>query len=1768
MAIIGDDAPPGAANKPQVDAADFQLVEPGTLSSELDIVTTTDVGSLIPLGNTSIVSDLLQREFQDPADDAINAMTVGPILVVADFFSTIASSFGAVDDDFLQQRLNEFAPKTAAFYANNKGGIGFTAAVAGAIIPGTLAVRAIQGTSFLGRAAQGIPLIERLFVNSARTEKLNKALRLSAKLQGRLGTRSPVDFDLRHQQLIRATKFNAVQKGLKESLAFEAAFALTQNSSDVLFPEEFTLFDNLLFAGAGIGIGVGLEVIFARKLIRGAVKETAREAAATLNPGDLPLKLVTGAPDSLDATVTILSLHMAALRNQITLAHTADGVVKAPTLVSNLNKEIQATGIQLNDLFDRIGRRSFAGITDKTALNAQQRGTLRTLLDEDPSSLAGLKYIEPYSVDRQLNFDFRAVYEDQVKQLRDQLNVNFGRLESASAKAEPIIRANIKKIREQLVVIADQQTFVARSDGLVTLEDDFARVTDLPGLRRTSITRGEGATAVTEFSVRVKAGADTIETQVDTRLELALPKDQQNKALFELSTLDISAHNLGFAAFAQYLDNIHSIGEVLTPLAISRATPLYKLDVIDTLLDSGKLFERELVFAKDLGREDLKMLIIQKKFDAFNQLKDQRTALEIGAKRLNVPPSAFSDSEIAYRLNLPTARFGELSPMHLFFEQERLVGRKNFDSFSINELMEQVSASSTFLDEAVDFFDQSIQFRGNTFTAPLTAEGEFLQPMLVLRKNLEPQTVTKTALAEDLLARRAEIIEVLSSRLNPNVPVGSVENSLVGNVTAMTVKNPAAAIAADVDLLHQSALSGSGFTLTGRQQARDVEVLQAIGDIGTLAEKQARSFSGSMFAANNKRLAEQGENITHEAVLNKLLQKDNSLDLFDLERFVQARRFGWDLDEAAIQLPNGRWEFTLDHGSNFNKKRFKEIFGFRAELPKGTRMPSADSVTITDLNAGTASLNVSELAFRGIEALRDSGSRLLDERNLLFRALGLPEINKKAFHVPPPNLSGKHVTWIISPSEGVDALKRPIIGNTAKDLELRKASPEVRKFMQENPNAHFLDQDAVKLFSIAEERAFYELRDFSDPVRSRGAPTSGALSSPVTTSGQETLRQVTQALNNEVNNITRQTLQLLFEGPLSYAQRANLVLKANDETVRTIFDQYLDTLLSTSPLRRDPTVGKFYTQIETMADRTLEGLWESTQRFGVKEGLIRSVHRAVNPGFEQKEFKKFKDSLGDFFPFSNTTEFIESSFRVRPPTPVRQHLAGLNFLTSTLTLRLFELGHPLLNLSGVVATMPAVISALKRGSTENITEWQARIGAFGSIIPLDKPIGVLNSVRLMASAAHMPFTAEGRAVLETAKRFGLIRQEVAEIHRTIGQIKGKSDLRILAERATEFASTASDRSEDMARAWAHLAGAKIGKQIGLTDDLPLHTFAHRFANEVIGDYRASNRPLIFQGAAGMPLGLFQTYIWNYYQRLFRYIESRDVRSAAVQFGMQAAVFGGVTIPGYQVFNSMFIQAQDGKQTPVDAIQSAYGPATADMIMFGTFSNIPKLFGGDGISLFTRGDTTPRIPVIEGVENVPVVNMANNFYQMLAKSIGQIMGEGGTGFDTQKQLELIGTYFQNRPIRGLAEVFAGVSVDRRANLIEEDVRTGIGIAARIFGLRPLGSEKRREALRRVRTTEISQQAHRARLREGLKSAFRSGSLDADLLTDAIQNYVVQGGSADNFPNFIKQTFVSAVTPQDKVKLREMFRRGDLDQSLRLLNAGVNLGAGDENFKFSD
>jgi hypothetical protein len=122
----------------------------------------------------------------------------------------------------------------------------------------------------------------------------------------------------------------------------------------------------------------------------------------------------------------------------------------------------------------------------------------------------------------------------------------------------------------------------------------------------------------------------------------------------------------------------------------------------------------------------------------------------------------------------------------------------------------------------------------------------------------------------------------------------------------------------------------------------------------------------------------------------------------------------------------------------------------------------------------------------------------------------------------------------------------------------------------------------------------------------------------------------------------------------------------------------------------------------------------------------------------------------------------------------------------------------------------------------------------------------------------------------------------------------------------------SDKSEAFSRQWGMYAGRRVAESMGIHDVDQQIAFAHDLTNKIIANYDPRNRPEIFQGALGAPLGLFQSYVLNYYQRMFRYLETGNGRAVATQYAAQAGVFGVGSVPGWSALNWAFFDHQQAE----------------------------------------------------------------------------------------------------------------------------------------------------------------------------------------------------------------------------------------------------------------
>jgi hypothetical protein len=361
----------------------------------------------------------------------------------------------------------------------------------------------------------------------------------------------------------------------------------------------------------------------------------------------------------------------------------------------------------------------------------------------------------------------------------------------------------------------------------------------------------------------------------------------------------------------------------------------------------------------------------------------------------------------------------------------------------------------------------------------------------------------------------------------------------------------------------------------------------------------------------------------------------------------------------------------------------------------------------------------------------------------------------------------------------------------------------------------------------------------------------------------------------------------------------------------------------------------------------------------------------------------------------------------------------------------------------------------------------------------------------------------------------------------------------------DFLSTPTDWSEEMSRAVSYSMFYGIGKRtMKLSDDAAV-TFAHKYANDVVGDYRATNRPQIFQGATGMPFGLFTTWAWNFIQRTFGDLEGGRLGAVSVQAGMQAFLFGVDSMPGYETATNVLTSSYDGKTNIVDTLDNAFGSDMVNYAASGFLSNIPKMFGAsDGIAIGNRGSVgVPALfnPGSSMEDLVPSVRTTKTLVDGFAQAVSSLRENGN--LNGRELAEIVSTNAVNGSLKNAAQIGLGYSVDRSGQLINSDTRRFPDLLARSFELRTLNESRKFKEMSRDRLVNEQKAEHGRRINKRLRAASRGSGISDDDLNDILTDGFRAGFSLTQLKNKIRQSAIIGQYEISERKLIEALKRND-------------------------
>ena len=328
-------------------------------------------------------------------------------------------------------------------------------------------------------------------------------------------------------------------------------------------------------------------------------------------------------------------------------------------------------------------------------------------------------------------------------------------------------------------------------------------------------------------------------------------------------------------------------------------------------------------------------------------------------------------------------------------------------------------------------------------------------------------------------------------------------------------------------------------------------------------------------------------------------------------------------------------------------------------------------------------------------------------------------------------------------------------------------------------------------------------------------------------------------------------------------------------------------------------------------------------------------------------------------------------------------------------------------------------------------------------------------------------------------------------------------------------------------------------------------FARDFMDSAIGNYTSSQRPALFQGTLGQGLGLFQTYMLTFAQNLYRNVEEKNLRAIGSMFAAQTVAFGAGSYPGFnaisQVVGTYFSDDNVDLKT---GMLRALPEGLEDFIVYGAPSSIGHLFGqpGGGPGLYGRGELSVRAP---DPSPMAALNMASSAYQSLqhmVKAMGSPTEDLPRAFGEALSMQTV-----NRPLARWSEIASGYSVTGTGQTIAtpEEVRTTIGIGARLASTRPLQEMKMRDAIHLNSYYGMQDRDKRLKVTQQLRVAIRNNTLNDSLLTELAEEYMRTGT-----PQGWRAAVQEAIIYTERSGRESLIRKLDHDSPIHHLINGMD------------
>lgn len=1749
----------------------------------------------VSVGANQATAQAMQHETYNPLTQVLGYAVGGAV----DLVDTVGSSLPGFSSATSWERgdLNNAAlsfagsPGLSKWYEQNKTGLEVTSGIEGVVASELLARRFAGPTSAFMGAMRKTPYLRRIALLDKQAEAAGAAVNALTKVGVQRGVTGTMLARTEAQMLtgkivdgsfkaatVPVTRSSALWKskglsaavGVRDAAATEAIMATTLNQNGFLYDDSMAY--NLAFVGGGLAVGGAIQGFSAGYRARKfANSETIRRAAAdALDPEGMGgarlgwMDKVKGAFKGLDA---------------------------GDWLAGTKTDSITDRGVQINKLREAP---ISASMTDDPRALAENRNRLSIQLANQRTLELNQVTSKGISTDGQTRFNESSLpHWRHLSQMIDRdpaalMNAEMVGGLPQGAIARTVVDSHVARVEARLKEtesIIDELTEKQSAVGLtVKQKEQFESAQSLA--KRLRYEQELTPMASHDGEWMPLSEADSYNSWVEPEIIAKLTPREEAGASIRLSTkTDIPKGGV-------HLDSNLTFnfpgGKTFETADLNDVRRAYRLadDMMTRMANSKDPFQIKLPEKPSWIQLDMAEEIQRRNGNAtiFYPGKMTRESAQVesmiqkaeGLKKLNVYDRkqimAASKKGASYSANLSAARQRFNLPKLTSFERgitgteesgvDALlrgmgeVSREELEQMTPQMLKEGVAQFRRVGDMVDATANDMKSLYGNSFTFMKGEDGTAIQPLLGFFRKFDNQTWTPDHVAERLANTKQRRLTVLTQ--NPEARLTkAIAESTTSSSDFQLVSRPDELVDTQIQGSLFGSMPGSGFgaasraVKTSEHIARDSPAL-----LGAIRLRdQVTRITGNMMKNDIK------EAFGDTLKLLKNGRNDSSKLLLDQ---FHSLRSGWDLEATPIKQDDGFWGFRLGNTAE-NRERWFATYG--KEMP------------VTDKGIGPMlqsyegrPLVLDDLGLAVQQGFNKVSAQLVKEKNQLLSSMARNQINLQNHFVPSPDIQGKHIGFVQDPN-GKTVQGWTIIEDTAEGFTQARIALE--KKMGELPGGGmgyaFRTQDDIRNYSTIWEKSDMEMFDPNITAIQPGKKARGGLvGREVKTDAFENSLKYLQDSYMQHGNDTYQTLlrEQIDAAKARSAISTNVVRDGagRPDRFKSVHDYYLENLLGSNKLT---TQGSFAGPTMKAVEKGLDKVLETAHVNGSKafEALNlwyrdrMSTYTGRDTEAGSKQFAKLSAALGQHMPFESANEMMAREFAGVNPITTAKITAGVNQFSAAMMLRILEVGQPIMNMAGIVNAMPSVIRHFQPSAGEDAVAYAARIGHSANIFNLDggRSIGIADMAKIGKRGLQRAMSKSSDKDWAFAASRGYVTQEVAELQRQFAAIDapgpwkaffvgdGSAGNSFKSKGVVGWSALLSDKSEDLSRSWGHMIGLEMADILKLEGDATRHTFAHDIANKMIANYNPANRPEVFQGALGAPLGLFQSFVQNYYQRLFRYVETKDARAFATQYATQSALFGMTGLAGYkEIMGTLGGRSDDGLDHPA-----------GDFLSHGLLGQIPRLVGGDAVDFSSRGDTNVRIPGV-GTQQLPGMAVASKLYEGVTGTLGLFWGDNPDLTATQVA-EVLSNTLANRPISGMIEQFGagGLDTDGYGQVVAE-TRGWMESSYRMLGLR----SQRQAAELEAHYNDKNAQEHKAalddKLRQSTRAAMRSGEFDN--LPAYFEQYLENGGDAKHFKRWMKENYEAATTTVAERNLDRLLKNpAYFDRAQRLMDMGVSVDA---------